>query len=236
MPDAYTRKARIAPAVLLAIPPAALLVAGAVSPEVALRAVGVFLGAVGILIAVLVRDAGRRIQPRLWQAWGGPPTVARLRWHGSGSVAAIARLHHRLETVTGEPLPDEQAEAANSDEADRRYDEAVGVLRERTRDAKAFPLVAAENADYGFRRNTLGLRPLGTALSVLGLLVSIAFVFLAPGALSSRAKHWGPAGGVCALCLIFWLAVANDAWVRRAADNYADRLLGAVDSLISSGD
>lgn len=233
MPDAYTRKARIAPAVLLAIPAAALLVAGAISPETVLRVVGVFLGAIGILIAVLVREAGRRIQPRLWESWGGPPTMIRLRWRDGGVAAAVARLHQRIEAVTGEALPDEQAEAEDPDEADRRYDEVVGVLRERTRDATVFPLVAAENADYGFRRNTLGLRSLGIAFSVLGMLVGVAFIALGSGS-SSRTSHWVPAAGVCGLCLIFWLAVVNDGWVRKAAENYADRLLGAVDSLTRS--
>ena len=79
MPDAYTRKARIAPAALVGVPGGALLIAGAISPDTVLRAIGVFLGALGILVAVLIRDAGRAVQPRLWEGWGGPPTTSRLR-------------------------------------------------------------------------------------------------------------------------------------------------------------
>ncbi len=225
--DAYNRRARIAPAILLGVPPAALLVAGAISPETVLRTVGIFLGAIGVLVAIFVRGAGRRIQPRLWESWGGPPTLARLRWRNSTSVPAMARLHERVEAATGETLPDEAEEAADPDEADCRYDEAVTVLRELTR-IDAFPLVAAENADYGFRRNTLGLRPLGVGFSAAGVVVAIAFALLGPG---SSPARWFGAAAVCLLCLLFWLMVVTPGWVRRAAENYADRLLGAADSL-----
>ncbi len=231
--DAYNRRARIAPAILLAVPAGALLVAGAISPDTVLRAVGVFLGAIGILVAIFVRGAGRRIQPQLWKSWGGPPTLTRLRWRTAPSVPAMTRLHERIEAATGETLPDADTEEADPEEADRRYNEAVNVLKERTR-TQAFPLVAAENADYGFRRNTLGLRQLGITFSIVGLLVAIAFVGLGSGSLSTREDRWGAAAAVCLVCLLFWLSVVTDAWVRKAADNYADRLLGAADSLRQS--
>jgi hypothetical protein len=37
------------------------------------------------------------------------------------------------------------------------------------------------------------------------------------------------------LCLIFWLTVVRSTWVRGAAENYAERLLGAIDALASLG-
>lgn len=84
MPDAYTRKARIAPAALVGVPGGALLIAGAISPDTVLRAIGVFLGALGILVAVLIRDAGRSVQPRLWEDWAG-----RRRPHGSAGAVTV---------------------------------------------------------------------------------------------------------------------------------------------------
>ncbi len=227
MPDAYTRKARIAPAVLVGVPGGALLIAGAISPENVVRAVGVFLGAIGIVVAILVRDAGRSAQPGLWAAWGGPPTTSRLRWGSGAPESAVQRLHERVEDATGERLPDVASETADPDEADRRYEEAVGVLRERTRKADEFPLVAAENADYGFRRNAYGVRPYGIAAALVGMVVSAASAVLGSGA--TTVDRWVPAAIVCALCLGFWLVVVRPEWVRRAAENYADRLLEAAD-------
>jgi hypothetical protein len=231
MPDAYTRKARIAPAALVGVPGGALLIAGAISPDTVLRAIGVFLGALGILVAVLIRDAGRSVQPRLWEDWGGPPTTSRLRWGGDGPAAAIQRLHARVEAATGEQLPDAAAEAADQAEADRIYEEAVGVLRERTRDAATFPLVAAENADYGFRRNCLGVRPAGITVAGAGLVAGVLFAAVGSGSATTRLDRWVPAAVVCALCLGFWLLTVKPEWVKRAAENYADRLLGATDIL-----
>jgi hypothetical protein len=235
MPDAYTRKARIAPAILVAVPGGAVLIAGAISPETVLRAVGVFLGAIGIVVAILVRDAGRAAQPRLWAAWGGPPTTSRLRWSSGAPEAAVRRLHERVESATHEPLPDAATEAGDPAEADRRYEEAVAVLREKTRDPATFPLVAAENADYGFRRNAYGVRWIGATVALVGMIASVAFAVLGSGSSATRVQRWLPAAVVCGLCLIFWLAVVRSTWVRRAAENYADRLLGAIDVLASQG-
>lgn len=234
MPDSYTRKARIAPAVLVGVPGGALLIAGAISPENVVRAVGVFLGAIGIVVAILVRDAGRNAQPALWAAWGGPPTTSRLRWRSGAPEAAVQRLHTRVEAGSGERLPDAASEAADPDEADRRYEEAVGVLRGRTRKADEFPLVAAENADYGFRRNAFGVRPYGIAATVVGMVVSVAFAALGSGAKTSRLDRWVPAAIVCALCFGFWLLIVKPEWVRRAAETYADRLLEAADVVARS--
>jgi hypothetical protein len=234
MPDFYTRKARIAPAVLVGVPGGALLIAGAISPENVVRAVGVFLGAIGIVVAILVRDAGRNVQPALWAAWGGPPTTSRLRWRSGAPEAAVQRLHNRVEAATGERLPDAASEAADPDEADRRYEEAVGVLRGRTRKADEFPLVVAENTDYGFRRNAYGVRPYGIAAAAVGMVASVAFTALGSGATTTRLDRWVPAAIVCALCFGFWLLIVQPGWVRRAAENYADRLLEAADVVARS--
>jgi hypothetical protein len=231
MPDAYVRRARIAPAALVGVPGAALLIAGAASPQTALRIAGVFLGSVGIVVAILVRDAGRRIQPRLWESWGGSPTQRRLRWRDGGSEAVVDRLHKRVEAATGEALPDAEAEARDPDDANRRYDDAIGVLRERTRSAEAFPLVAAENADYGFRRNCLGVGAIGPSTSLIGFVVSLVLLLFGHGDFGARAIRWCPAAAVCVFTAIFWWLIVREVWVRTAADNYADRLLGAVDAL-----
>src|SRR6266508_3308648 len=81
--DAYTRRARLAPALLAAIPALAVLGASALSPETTVRLLGVALGAIGLAVCGLVRDHGRQIEPDLWASWGGNPTLRRLRWRGA---------------------------------------------------------------------------------------------------------------------------------------------------------
>src|SRR4051812_42766004 len=78
--DKYARTARLGPALLASVPALALLAAGALSPESLARTFGIAAGAIGVAVCGLVRDAGRKLQPRLWQSWGGSPSVRRLRW------------------------------------------------------------------------------------------------------------------------------------------------------------
>ena len=60
MLDAYSRRARLAPAALAALPAIVLLGTGLVDPEHAASVLAMALGAVGVVICGLVRDAGRR--------------------------------------------------------------------------------------------------------------------------------------------------------------------------------
>jgi hypothetical protein len=199
-------------------------VATAIKPSAESSFGAAVLAALTLLICTLVRDRGRHIEPRLWERWGGPPTNLRLRWGPTETQATTRSLHEQVTAATGIALPDAVGQASSPAEADRVYEQAVLVLRERTRDPAVFPLVAAENAEYGFRRNLLGLRPL--ALAGAAITLAASSVLLADGharfvvpALTSVA-----AGGV-------WLWLIGPGWVRLAAEHYADRLLGAAVTL-----
>jgi len=223
--DAYTRRARLAPAAVAAVPALVLLGGGLISPEGAESVVALGFGAVGVVICGLVRDAGRRLQDGLWRSWGGAPTVRRLRWRDASDPGAMERLHRLVAEVTGEPLPTSAEEDADPQVADRRYAEAVAVLRELTRKRQDFPLVAEENAEYGFRRNCLGLRPV--AMAVAGAVLGVSAGLLVAGGGEPRFYT----GGAVALVALAWWWLVRPDWVRRAAELYADRLLEAVETL-----
>jgi hypothetical protein len=161
----------------------------------------------------------------LWAEWEGPPTTQRLRWRGPTPKGAQQRRHSLLEGLISEPLPSEAEENANPTEADRRYEIAVAALRDLTRDASRFNLVAEENAEYGFRRNCFGLRLLAGVVALLVLAVSGILIFVA-----SHGQFFIPLG-VAVLSLIFWIGVVRASWVWVAADRYAVRLLETVESL-----
>ena len=72
-------------------------------------------------------------------------------------------------------LPTKEEEESSPVSADTKYKSAIGSLLEATRDTSKFPLVFAENANYGFRRNLWGLRPIGTPIAVVLALGSWTF-------------------------------------------------------------
>jgi len=226
--DAYNRRARLAPAALAAFPALVLLGSGLVSPKGLASITAIAGGAVGIFICALVRDLGRRLQPELWYSWGGPPTVRRLRWRDTEDATAIDRLHRRVQQVTGDELPSRAEEQADPAAADRRYDEAIAALRDLTRDRKDFQLVFEENANYGFRRNCLGLRPIALALAVAVLVLS--GVLLVVGDEGSRDR-FSAGAGVGAIAVLGWWRIVTPGWVRSSGEIYADRLLESVESL-----
>ena len=83
---------------------------------------------------------------------------------------------------------------------------------------------------YGYRRNVLGLRPLGLFLSVLcGLLrlVSPDSTFIT----SMRLMVVSGFVSSCDIFLLFWMFIVTPEWVQLVADSYAARLIEAVDDL-----
>lgn len=226
MLDAYSRRARLAPASLAAGPPVVLAGGSVLAFERAGGVVGFFLAALLVCLCGLVRDRGRSIERRLWDRWGGPPTTVMLRWSGAVSEHTQRRRHSLLESILGEVLPTRAQEEANPEGADRRYETAVAALRDLTRSRADFPLVAEENAEYGFRRNALGLKPLAVSIAAAtGILaVTLTLIEDAPG-------HFLPAAGVAVGAIVAWALVVRPAWVRAAAERYAERLLETCESL-----
>ena len=231
MPDSYTWRARITPAVIAAAPALAYMIAGGINLDAKTGIVSLLVGASGVVAAGMSRDAGHRLQTNLWNSWGGSPTVRRLRWRESTNPQILGRLHDDIALVTGHPLPTAEHEERNPAGADDEYNAAIAVLRQRSSDAKVFNKVFAENMEYGFRRNCLGLRPTGLVLAVIGLLMTIALCTWGAGAIDTRLLTWGWPGLVSAGSLVFWGWVVTPGWVREPAETYADRLLESIHTL-----
>jgi len=161
--SSYEYQARIRPAILTALPVGLTLVVVLGLSRNFLAGILSAAAATGVsyFVAHLVRDRGRRLEPGLWTSWGGTPTTQLLLGISSESDAVRRRrwaLMRILQpTIGGAP------DAPPSEGDVEAY---VGQLRELTRDGAEYPLVASELAGYGFRRNLLGLRPLGIGLSV----------------------------------------------------------------------
>ena len=111
------------------------------------------------------------------------------------------------------------------EEADRLYDAATALLRQKRRDLKAFPIVFKELTNYGFRRNLYGCRRSGILISFLSTLAIALVAFV-----EANVEHW-------VLCMIaafffgFWVFRVNSDWVKIPAFAYAKSLLEASESL-----
>lgn len=222
--DRYERRAHVAPALTTAAPGIVLLVTGGVSVTTTGGPIAIVVGGAIIAVCAAIRDRGKALEPRLWQEWGGAPTTQLLRWNGTTDVAETTELHAHVEAVTGIALPDAAAEAHDGESADRVYDRAVKRLRSLTSKDEDFPLLKTENANYGWRRNLLGLRPIGIAASVAVFVASVGL-----GLLASQPRYIVPAL-VAVAAATGWIRL-DGSWVRLAADRYADQLVATLEVL-----
>lgn len=235
IPDRYARNARLYPS-LLVITPAVFAIMAVVNLELlGLKTLWVGLGAAGGMywLSQLARDPGKALESKLWEIWGGAPSVSILR-HCDSRIDPITkgRYHTRLvELVPNTPAPTQDAERNNSKAADTCYAAWSAHLRTSTRDQKRFHLVFDELVSYGYRRNLLGLRPYGLTSSILACIVCA--VFIASAIYRQHDVRDALWLALCAdiLLLAFWIFRVSPAWVRLTADNYAARLVESVDEL-----
>lgn len=231
MLDAYSLQARRVPVAAVALPP--LVLAGAsVLASVKLGIVsGLVLTVFAALAGQLGRDRGKRLEAQLWASWGGSPTLQRLRFRTANNRSVVERLHGRIETITGEALPTLQDERADPIDADDRYEEASARIRALTRNPDQFPLLFAENVNYGMRRNMLGLKRVAIIVSVLTIVAGGLLLWLEHGTIGARVDRFAPGLVAGLIAVWFWVAIVRPSWVRLAAAAYAEQFVGAIDVL-----
>lgn len=233
--DPYDRKARLYPALLVMLVPvvAVTLVAPVFSSQLAgLASLAIALGGL-MLLSSLGREWGKRKEPKLFESWGGTPTTLMLlRETTQMDHLTLERYRKVLEAeVPGLQFPDSTSEASDPTKAAAICESAVRWLREATRDTKKFALIFAENTNYGFRRNLLGVKPLALVVCVLTLAATALHAWLSTaGNLSTvTAQSWSSAAVAC-IGLVVWGAVINANFVKTTAFAYATALLAACDS------
>lgn len=233
--DPYDRKARLYPALLVMLVPvfALTLVAPVFSSQLAgLASLAVALGGL-MLLSSLGREWGKRKEPKLFEIWGGTPTTLMLmRATSDLDHLTLDRYRKVLEgKVSGLQFPDSTSEASDPSKTAAICESAVKWLREATRDTKKFALIFAENTNYGFRRNLLGVKPLAILVCVLTLSATTLHAWLtSSGNLSAiTVQSWGSILVAC-IGLVVWGGVVNAEFVKTTAFAYAMALLGACDS------
>lgn len=241
--DPYDWRARALPALLCLLPAlVALLVVypAAASWQGSLLTLLVSCGFVFMLSRV-ARDAGKRIQDRLFRDWDGAPTTQLLRHRNDHFDAHTTQaLHARLRALTALNLPDVRTERDLPAAADEVYRAASLWLIKRTRDTERFPLLFKENINFGFHRNALGLRWVGVAIALAAIIV----ILLSAGVLSIDFPHYAGARwraltvpmaaaiGFSVLMALVWTFAITAAAAKRTGFAYAERLLECADSLV----
>lgn len=236
--DAYALKTRVLPFVWATAP---MLVLGMLAVPrlftVLETAVGGGIACVAVyLLSQLGRDPGKAIESALFREWGGKPSVAVLR-HRDPRVDDQTKRRWRtfLESaVPGLALATEAEERERPTSADHGYESATRWLLTKTGDAGRFRILHAENASYGFRRNTLGLRWYAVAVNAGSTGAGWWLVTYS----GSWGAFWSTEGLVyLAVSLvhgIVFLCVVRPAWVKVVADAYARQLLACCDDLAGS--
>ncbi|MEU6516851.1 hypothetical protein [Streptomyces sp. NPDC046978] len=129
-------------------------------------------------------------------------------------------------------MPNKRQELRNPQKADEAYETAVKYLISRTRDTNAFRLIFLENCHYGFRRNMLGMRTIGLAVSMTVFFGTIGAVYASLYGLVVWRAGFVLVSVISLSLGVFWWKAVNSDWVRNAATDYAERLLDSLDVLL----
>jgi hypothetical protein len=227
--DKYSRRARLRPVLIMLLPLALPLAVGVQAlPRGRWLWLLILLSGLPLFADQLGRSRGKRIEAQLFRSWGGKPTVQLLRWRGPTNRQRLGFLRTRIQDIVGSALllPTEQEELADPQRADEIYDAAGLALRVRARGLPGAELVQEQNCEYGFRRNTFGLRPYALPTAVVALLAVLAWAFTEPNFLGRPSTSLLVALIVVeALLVAFQALLVRERWVASAAWLYAERLM-----------
>ncbi len=242
--DVYDLRARVLPMLLCLLPALLALwsVFGDQQPWWKNGASLLLACGIIFLLSRIARDAGKRIENRLFEAWSGPPSTQLLRHRDTKlDVHSKRRLHEQLGTLTGLRFPTAKGEAQDPSKADEVYRSASKWLISKTRDTNRFPLLFKENIHFGFQRNALGLRWVGTTIALATSLILAAHVgivstlppYLDVAAAQKMTSAMSLAMLVAIALLAVWVFAITPSAARRTAFAYAERLLEAAETLAS---
>lgn len=230
--DHYSFRARLQPAFLALLPMAICAMSWTQPGAKWVTALWSLLTTAGFtfFLSNVARNRGKQIESKLWEEWGGAPTVQLLRHKGSGNPALRERWHEQLSKLLGKRMPSPDDEERDPTAADVIYEAATKLLIGKTYDAKAYPFVYRDNVNYGFCRNMFGLRLLGIVTSVLGAggCLAAGVFFILNG--TPQLLPWAGAL-VCIAMLLWWIFTVTKAWVKVPATNYANHLFAALEKL-----
>lgn len=232
--DSYELKARVFPALLLAISVAAGFLGyldGLQHSWVQVLTGGGVWVVAAYPLSFVARYLGRRIEPGLWETWGGPPSTRLARWSDDTLGEDLkTQLHAAAKALCEVQLLGRQEEAADPNRADWQIGSAFQVARGVLRRRDPAGLWYTHNAEYGFSRNLLGSRSLWLALSVVGCLAAATPMWYGQSLTALDRLGFGIAALSLLLALgIGWLVLARH--TSQCAERYAESAWTALIAL-----
>jgi hypothetical protein len=233
--DSYALRARLFPCLIVILPVSLVVIAFQPAESWAFNLLAGAVTSFGLtfLLSQLGRDLGKKLEPKLFQKFGGVPTTLLFSHrHTKLDIESLNRYHRILEKFIPDlKMPTPQDEEELPETAYQKYETCTRFLREKTRDRMKFRLVFAENVNYGFRRNLLGMKPAGAVISLIGIIACGLILFYKTSVNVDRLIL----PSICLLINIYlfvwWILRIKVTWVETVAWEYANQLLSACDSL-----
>lgn len=233
--DSYSIKARVYPALLVLLPILILAIYYVTDYKMYYHYITT-LFSVGLLTYVLAhlgRDQGKLKEKDLFEKIGGKPTTQLLR-HSDSYLDNITKSRYHISLSTKVPnliIPTKEEETENPCKADEIYDSCARYVISKTRDTKKFDLLFKENINYGFRRNTWGMKTLALSILIISLFIHAIIASKYFSQISFQPnKDLIPYVAFIFLGF-FWLFIVSEKWVKLTAFAYAERLYESIDEI-----
>ncbi len=228
MKNSYTWQARILPAVAFMLPffvelnyLLRLLNVGFTWPTVISNLV---MAMAIVVLSNFCRYKGKKKETDLFVKWGGAPTTRFLRYsnneyntYNKNKVKSYWR-----NMVYDIPIPTSKEEISNPQKADSAYESFVDRLRADFRSSKLFPLIHAENKNYGMWRNLYGIKPISICICFILIICNVIMTIYIPTFMNTQTCC--VISGILLLVVSFWFFIVTESRVKQAAESYAERL------------
>ncbi|WP_145993578.1 hypothetical protein [Tenacibaculum dicentrarchi] len=197
------------------------------------------LGSLGLttilffLFSQVGRDRGKKIEIDLWSEWGGAPTTQIFRFSDNTINSITKRKYHQTmcELIPNEITPSASEEENSTGLFDEVYQSWTKFLISKTRDTKKHDLLFNENINYGFRRNTLGLKPFSIVVIIILSIGIWTNNYISNETINYMDSSTLISQIILLVFLLFWIFIVNKSWVKIPAFGYAERLLETVDKI-----
>ncbi len=185
--DAYEYRARVLPAILVALPIAVALWCTLSLKDITLggsTATGIVSLAVVYILSTLVATKGKELEPLLVKKWGGLPSTIIMRWRDDRVGKDLkSKYHEAVKSFLNLPVSSAEEELADPLTADRRIEQAFGRVRGLLREHNPTGMWFRNNCDYGFQRNLLGCRIVWLCVAAVSAFVTGIVAYFVPGRL-----------------------------------------------------
>jgi len=229
--DKYSLFARIYPMVIFFLPIVVIGVSYSVVNDSYIQSLS-SIGITSVLtyfLSQVGRDRGKKKETKLWEKWGGMPSVQILRPSNERiDPHTKARYIAKLKNVCpAEPTSDQM------EYEDSQFHTWTKFLISKTRDTKKFTLLFKENINYGFRRNLWALKPLAIWFIIFCIFSNYVYQSIKEGiiAFSSFPISFYITQLALLTILFLWSIIITPDWVKIPAFAYAERLLETIEEI-----